>query len=145
MAGVSDEMIFPRSPRETMDGWVHLPRFVDKIRLRLAGKLAPEYEENFAKGFDERWLKAAGVEAAEIIEVVKNSPTDGQVCDWVRRRVRKSGDEKMDFAKWLLNRGRKEDEAAHARLEKRKRECNLSERVDVETFVDFIDADEGRI
>jgi hypothetical protein len=38
--------IYPRSPREMMDGWVHLPRFIDKIRLHLAGKLPPDYQEN---------------------------------------------------------------------------------------------------
>src|SRR5690242_549342 len=44
------ELIFPRSPRETMDGWMHLPRFVDKIRLHLADKLHPDYQPNFCKG-----------------------------------------------------------------------------------------------
>ena len=33
------DIIYPRSPRETMCGWMHLPRFIDKIRLHLAGKL----------------------------------------------------------------------------------------------------------
>src|SRR4051794_11770283 len=40
-------VIYPRSPRELMAGWVYLPRFVDKIRLHLAGKLDPDYQENF--------------------------------------------------------------------------------------------------
>ena len=30
------KLIYPRSPRETMDGWIHLPRYMDKIRLHLA-------------------------------------------------------------------------------------------------------------
>ena len=33
------DIIYPRSPRETMCGWMHLPRYIDKIRLHLAGKL----------------------------------------------------------------------------------------------------------
>jgi Domain of unknown function (DUF5069) len=37
------EKIYPRSPRELMCGWVHLPRYIDKIRLYLAGKLHPDY------------------------------------------------------------------------------------------------------
>ena len=36
-------LIFPRSPRETMAGWVHLPRYIDKIRLHMTGKLHPDY------------------------------------------------------------------------------------------------------
>jgi hypothetical protein len=39
------EIIYPRSPREVMCGWAHLPRYIDKIRLQLAGRLPPEYEE----------------------------------------------------------------------------------------------------
>ena len=43
-----------------MAGWIYLPRFVDKIRLHLAGNLHPDYQQNFAKrGFDDQWLKAA--------------------------------------------------------------------------------------
>ena len=78
-------IIYPRSPRETMDGWSYLPRYIDKIRLHLAGKLHADYQENFGKGFDGMWLKCAGVTHEQMIGVVKNSITDGEVCDWVRR------------------------------------------------------------
>src|SRR5271168_4165621 len=80
---IMSEIIYPRSPRETMDGWSYLPRYVDKIRLNLAGKLHSDYTENFGKGFDGMWLKAAGVAHEQMIQVVKNSLTDGEVCDWV--------------------------------------------------------------
>src|SRR5437773_12556011 len=69
-------IIFPRSARETMAGWIHLPRFVDKIRLHLAGKLHADYQDNFTKGFDGVWLKAAGIEAGAFIEVWKYSIPD---------------------------------------------------------------------
>ena len=42
-------IIYPRSPRETMDGWSYLPRYIDKIRLHLAGKLHADYQEILAK------------------------------------------------------------------------------------------------
>ena len=84
------DIIYPRSPRETMDGWMYLPRYIDKIRLHLAGKLHADYQENFGKGFDGMWLKAAGVTHEQMIDVVKNSITDGEVCDWVRKNVKKS-------------------------------------------------------
>ena len=44
-----NEIIYPRSPRETMDGWNYLPRYVDKIRLHLAGKLHSDYRKILAK------------------------------------------------------------------------------------------------
>ena len=138
------DVIYPRSPRETMAGWVHLPRFIDKIRLKRADKLGADYQENFTKGFDGQWLKAAGVNAAEFISIVENSITDGEVCDWVSRNVKKTSAEKAAFNTFVLNRGSDEPEAK-ARLEKRKGELGLAHRADVVTFVDMIDADEKRI
>ena len=138
------DIIYPRSPRETMADWVYLPRFIDKIRLHLAGKLSPDYQENFTKGFDGSWLKAAGISAESFIEVVRNSATDGEVCDWVRTNVRKSNEEKAAFNDYILNRGREGDDVK-ARLKMRKEQGGLAHRDDIQTFVDFIDADEKRI
>jgi hypothetical protein len=128
-----------------MDGWVYLPRFVDKIRLHLAGRLATDYQENFTKGFDGVWLKHAGVSAEQMINVVKNSLTDGEVCDWVRKNVNKTAEEKAAFAKYVLNRGNDGDPAIKERLAQRKAALGLAHRADIQTFVDMIDADERRI
>ncbi len=126
-----------------MSGWVHLPRFVDKIRLQLAGKLPPDYQENFTKGFDGAWLKAAGLDAAAFIEVVRTTVTDGEVCDWVQQNVKTSAADREAFNNFVLNRGR-DNEEAKARLEQRKIDLGISHRTDVTTFVDMIDADEKR-
>jgi hypothetical protein len=139
-----EQIIYPRSARETMCGWVYLPRFVDKIRLHLAGKLHADYQENFTKGFDGAWLKAAGVPAESFIQVVKNSITDGQVADWVARSVQKTDAEKKAFNDFVLNRGR-DEESAIARLKMRKEQSGLAHRDDLQTVVDYIDADEKRI
>jgi hypothetical protein len=138
------EIIYPRSPREMMAGWVYLPRFVDKIRLHLAGKLHSDYQENFTKGFDGAWLKAAGVQADAFIEVVKNSTTDGEVADWVAKNVKQSEAEKTAFGHFILNRGQ-DDDAIKARLKMRKEQAGMAHRDDIKTFVDFIDADEKRL
>ena len=138
------DIIFPRSPREVMAGWVYLPRFVDKIRLHLAGKLHADYQENFTKGFDGAWLKAAGVSAEQMIEVVRNSATDGQVTDWVAKNVKRTDAEKAAFRDYVLNRGTEGGEIT-ARLKMRKEQAGLGHRDDLRTFVDYIDADEKRI
>jgi hypothetical protein len=139
-----NEIIYPRSPREVMCGWVYLPRFIDKARLHLAGRLHSDYQENFTKGFDGAWLKAAGVSAADFIEVVRNSTTDGEVADWVRRNVKKSDAEKAAFQDYVLKRGTEGGEIGE-RLKMRKKEAGLTHRDDIQCFVDFIDADEKRI
>ena len=139
-----NDVIHPRSARETMSGWLYLPRFVDKIRLSLAGRLHSDYQQNFAKrGFDAQWLKAAGLEAEAFIEVVRNTITDGQVADWVRSHVHKPA-EQAAFNQWLLHYGSEEDPELQARLALRKEQSGLAHRADITTFVDYIDADEGR-
>lgn len=127
-----------------MSGWVYLPRFVDKIRLHLAGKLHSDYQENFTKGFDGVWLEAAGVNAAEFIEVVKGTVIDGQVADWVAKNVQRTEAQKAEHREKVLNHGRHGEEL-QARLKRRKEESGLSHRDDIQTFVDYIDADEKRI
>lgn len=143
MPPVSD-IIYPRSPRETMCGWMHLPRYIDKIRLHLAGKLHADYQPNLGKGFDGAWLKAAGLTHEQFVEVVKRSLTDGEVCDWVRRQVKKSGAEQRAHAAGMMDYPKADDAAGQDRLKMRKEQAGLSHRDDIRTFVDFIDADEKR-
>lgn len=139
------QIIYPRSPRETMDGWHYLPRYIDKIRLHLAGQLHSDYTENFGKGFDGVWLKCAGVTHEQMVDVVKNSLTDGQVCDWLRHHVKKTDAEKAAHWQEISTRPRAGDPEAAARLQMRKEQSGISHRDDVKTFVDYIDADEKRI
>ena len=127
-----------------MSGWMHLPRYLDKIRLQLAGKLHADYQPNLGKGFDGRWLQTAGVTHEQMMEVVKNSTTDGEVCDWVRLNVKKSDAEKRAHAESMLNYPKADDAAMQERLQQRKQSAGLAHRDDLKNFVDFIDADEKR-
>ena len=97
------DIIYPRSPRETMCGWMHLPRYIDKIRLHFAGKLHADYQPNFGKGFDGLWLEFAGVEEKQFLEVVRNSITDGQVSDWVLKNVKKPDSVKTEHRQRMMN------------------------------------------
>ena len=139
------DIIYPRSPHETMAGWHYLPRYVDKIRLHLAGKLHDDYKDNLGKGFDGMWLKAAGVTHEQFVDVVKKSITDGEVCDWVRQNVTRTEAEKAAHWKDVLSRPLASDPAAVARFKMRKEQSGLAHRDDIQTFVDYIDADEKRI
>ena len=144
MLGRMSNIIYPRSCRETMDGWMHLPRYVDKLRLHLAGKLTPDYQGNLGKGFDGMWLKAAGVTHEQMVEVVKNSIIDGEVCDWVHQHVKKTAAEKAAHAQDQLSRPKADDPAAQERFKSRLTESGFAHRTDLKTFVDYIDADEKR-
>ncbi len=140
-----EKRICPRSPRETMDGWMYLPRYIDKIRLHLVGKLHSDYTENFGKAFDGMWLSTAGVTHEQMIQVVKNSITDGEVCDWVRQNVKKTSAEKAAHRENMLSRPKADDAAGQGRLAMRKAEAGVANRTDVRCFVDVIDADEHRL
>ena len=139
------DIIYPRSPRETMCGWMHLPRYIDKIRLHLADKLHKDYQENLGKGFDGWWREAAGLTHDQFVAVVKGTITDGEVCDWVLKNVKKSDSVKETHRERMLNYPKAGDQATEARLKMRKEQAGLSHRDDIRVFVDFIDADEKRI
>ena len=136
--------IYPRSPRETMCGWMHLPRYIDKIRLHLAGKLHADYQPNLGKGFDGMWLELAGVDEKQFVEVVRNSITDGEVADWVLKNVKKPDSAKEEHRRRMLNYPAKDDTAMQERLKLRKQQSGLTHREDIQCFVDYIDADEKR-
>ncbi len=126
-----------------MCGWVYLPRFIDKVRLHLAGRLHEDYQPNLTRGFDGIWLEEAGVDADEFIEVVRNSLTDGEVFDWVRKNANNSEAAQERVRKRILDRGINDEFTE--KLAVRKAESGLSDRDDIIRFVDYIDADEGRI
>ena len=140
-----NERIYPRSPRETMDGWPHLPRYIDKIRLHLAGKLHEDYQTNLGKGFDGGWLKSAGVTHEQMVEVVKKTVTDGEVCDWVHKNVKVSAAEKAKLLPAMINNPKAEDAEGQAKLKMRKEQAGVAHRDDIKCFVDVIDADEQRL
>jgi len=128
-----------------MCGWMHLPRFIDKIRLHLAGKLHADYQPNLTKGFDGWWLETAGVRADQFIEIVRNSMTDGEVCNWVHQNVKKPESVKAAYRDRMLDCPKKDDADGRARLKMRKEKSGLGHRDDIQGFVDYIDADEKRI
>ena len=138
-------IIYPRSPRETMDGWHYLPRYIDKIRLHLAGKLHADYQPNLGKAFDGSWLKAAGLTHEQFVAVVKSSITDGEVFDWVRQNVKKTQAEKDAHWQDVTSRPLPGDTEALARLQMRKDQAGVGQRDDIKRFVDVIDADEKRL
>ena len=143
------DTIFPRSPRETMAGWIYLPRLIDKIRLNLAGKLHEDYKPNFLhRGFDVKWFETTGVDPDEFTALVAASDTDGQVADWVCHNVNDRLDPaaQSGFNDTVGNYGSDEaDTDLRARLAQRKEDTGMGDRNDIQCFVDFIDADEGRL
>jgi hypothetical protein len=91
------------------------------------------------------WLRAAGVTHEQMVEVVKNSITDGQVCDWVRHNVKRTAAEKRAHAEDMIQRPKPGDAESLQRFTQRKQEFGLPHRDEIKTWVDLNDADEKRI
>lgn len=128
-----------------MAGWCHLPRYVDKIRLFLAGRLGADYLPLFGKNSDALWLAAAGVTHEQMIEVVRGTITDGEVCDWVRTHVHKTVAEKAAHRAAMVDFPPLGDAEAQAFFEQRKAAYGMANRRDITNRGDMLDADEGRI
>jgi hypothetical protein len=114
-----------RSPYGKVQGLCYFGRMIDKIRLYADGRLPSEYHPNLGGGFDERCCSFLWIEYPALVERVKRS--DEEIEVW-NEFMRKRG--------W-------NDEASE-RLQQRVRELGLGDRPDIQTFFDFIDADEGR-
>lgn len=132
-----------RSPREEVEGLVYFGRMVDKLRLEQAGKLPKDYEENMGKGFDAACCDFLGVAYGKLRERVRQGGSDQELLRWCQGEGRQR--DAADRAIWnayLSKRGWRDDLAD--RLVFRKREAGWENRQEIQTFFDYIDADEGR-
>jgi len=128
-----------------MDGWCHLPRYIDKIRLFLADGLGEEYLPFLGKNSDAIWLAAAGVTHEQMVEVVRGTITDGEVCDWVRTHIHKTPAEKAAHRGSMIDFPPAGDAAAQAFFEQRKAAYGMADRHDIKNRGDLLDMDEGRL
>jgi gluconokinase len=133
-----------RSPRDEVEGLVYFGRMVDKLRLELAGKLPKDYHENMGKGFDASCCEFLGVSYDKLRQRVREGGSDRELLDWCQSHGKKR--EPGDRAVWnayLAKRGWRDDLAD--RLVFRKKEAGWEGRAEIQTFFDYIDADEGRV
>ena len=137
---------FPaRSPAEKIGGLVYFGRMLDKIRAHARGELPPEYVEKLGSGFDGRCVRFLGVRYEDLVaRVLKEGGTDEEILHWAFERGRKPSEEDME--NW-------NEFHAEMRLERRSHadprpsqegERPRSDRDDIETMFQYIDADEGR-
>lgn len=71
----------PRSPFADLDGFLWLPRMIDKARAFYAGKHG-EYTPYPCPG-DQNFLKHFGLDAQALGTVIRNGATDAEIAAWV--------------------------------------------------------------
>lgn len=132
-----------RSPREEVEGLAYFGRMVDKIRLEQSGKLPRDYQENLGKGFDGSCCDFLGVPYAKLRERVREGGSDRELLEWCQRQGKKrDAADRTVWSSYLAKRGWRDD--LSERLVFRKQEAGWSGRQEIQTFFDYIDADEGR-
>lgn len=80
----------PRSPFDEIDGFPWLPRLIDKVRAWQAGTLG-DYSAYPCPG-DRGFLKAFGLEAAPLGDLIKGGATDEAVGAWVSAHAQNGGE-----------------------------------------------------
>jgi hypothetical protein len=133
-----------RSPQDKVGPIVYFGRMLDKIRLHGAGELPTDYIPNLGEGFDKFCVEFLGIKYEDLVRRVKDGGTDEEILEWARQQGRALKDQ--DFYVWNeFMRKRGWNDTASERLIQRKGEAGFPNRDDIQTFFDFIDADEGRI
>jgi len=77
---------WPRSPRETLGGYVLAARAVDKCRSVLAG-WEGEFHSNCP--LDQRWLSFADIEYDDFRAAVASGATDDELAAWIEKNAKK--------------------------------------------------------
>ena len=76
---------YPRSPRETLGGYVLAARAVDKCRAVLAG-WEGEYHANCP--LDQVWLGFAEIDFEKFKAFLATGATDDQIAEWIRKTAK---------------------------------------------------------
>jgi gluconokinase len=133
-----------RSPSEKVGGLFYFGRMLDKIRVHAKGELSSDYHANLGKGFDEKCVRFLQVNYDQLVERVKEGGTDEAILQWCFSVGRKpSADDVYVWNEFMRKRGWN-DEVCEI-LKRRKAEAGMSDRSDIHTAFQFIDADEGRL
>ena len=132
-----------RSPRVEVAGLVYFGRMVDKLRLEQAGKLPADYRANLGEGFDKACCEFLGISYEKLRTRVREGGTDEEILDWCGKVGRaRDQEERRIWGAYLAKRGWRDEMSD--RLIFRKKEAGWEKREEIQTFFDYIDADEGR-
>ncbi len=133
-----------RSPFEKVGGLFYFGRMLDKIRLHAKGELPPDYHENLGKGFDEKCVTFLRIKYHQLTEYVKRGGSDEEILQWCFSVGRKPSENDVYVWNEFMRKRGWNDEVSET-LERRKKDAGMSDRSDIETAFQFIDADEGRL
>ena len=127
----------PRSPRLKLGGYVILPRMLDKGRAEVAGK-AGEY--HFACPLDQRFLSFTGLQASDILDLLKAGKSDTEVVAWICEHTKLTEPEIMLWSEFQIRRSPSDVEGREHYNESIKKLA--PNRDDLTTWFDLLDLDD---
>ena len=135
---------YPCSPKLEIEDLIYFPRLCDKIRLHSEGKLGEDYHANLGGGMDLWICQFLGIKYPALAELVRAGASDADALKWAKQ----NGSERPahEFAWWnayMRTRGFRDD--LSEKLASRIDEAGFGDREEILTFMDYIDADEGRL
>ena len=133
----------PCTPTKKVGGLFYFARMLDKIRSHGRGELPPVYHENLGKGFDLKCTDFLGIDYNELVQRVKQGGTDDEILAWCFEKGHRPTDEQIYVWNEFMRKRAWNDEATET-LIRRKKESGFSEREEIQTMFQYIDADEGR-
>ncbi|MEM0952062.1 MAG: DUF5069 domain-containing protein [Cyanobacteria bacterium P01_H01_bin.74] len=86
---------FPRSPRETIGGYIIAGRALDKCRAYLNGTVG---EYHFDCPLDNMFFDFAGIKADAFKAMVATGADDAEMATWITENAQKR--ERIDIVKW---------------------------------------------
>jgi uncharacterized protein DUF5069 len=136
--------VLPRSPSEKVGGLFYFGRMLDKIRLHARRELPSDYHANLGKGFDEKCATFLRVDYNQLVERVKKGGTDEEILEWCFTVGREPFEDDIYVWNEFMRKRGWNDEVSEI-VNRRKTEAGMTDRSDVQTSFQFIDADEGRL
>lgn len=136
----------PCSDYVETSGVIFFARMLEKIRLKKAGELPPDY--NFVgngvwDSFDARFCRFFEVDGAALTRRTLEGGTNEEILEWCFQKFGRPNEEKIRaWNSYLAKRGWSDESSDE--LEQVKSAHGFGERDDIQTWIDFHDADEGR-
>jgi hypothetical protein len=131
---------FPRSPKQEMAGLVHLPRIIDKGRAYKENKLA---DYIYPCPLDKIILNFLKVDT-EVFANMTLDKKDSEINDWAKEQTKSKSQSDFDFINNQILERRPDSEDRLDYFNDLRNKIDPS-RTDIDTWVDLIDLEEGRL
>ncbi|NWK56770.1 DUF5069 domain-containing protein [Verrucomicrobiaceae bacterium N1E253] len=134
----------PASPREEIEGMVYFIRMCSKIRLQASGELHPDFHPNLGRAMDLWTCQLLQVEYETLKQLVVDGASDRDVLQWCWETGKRPSEHELEWwNSYMRNRGFRDD--LSDKLQFRKEEAGWLDRDEIQSFFDYLDADDGRL